>query len=192
MKTTNLIAAVAACLPCTFAVSNVHASDAINDEPNLYGFISSARFVESAPRDRFIISNESSAGWSIVAVAIDLSTSAGNLIFDTTAEGAGVEVFQPFRNDGGKANLEQEPQVSDGDQSINLRFSTFQAGEDFTFSIDIDDQLTSSDLGQIRVSNNEFIGTHLNLRIVNSEGSTHTLSGTFDDANRALLQNRAC
>ena len=53
-------------------------------------------FKESAPKDSFILNNESLCNFQDVLVKIDLSQSTGRLIFDTTASGAGVEVFQPF------------------------------------------------------------------------------------------------
>ena len=54
------------------------------------------KFTESAPKDRFVIENTSKCDLNNMTLEIDLSQSAGRLIFDTTATGAGVEVFQPF------------------------------------------------------------------------------------------------
>ena len=60
-------------------------------------------FVESAPKDRFVIENTGECEFENLVVEIDLSGSAGGLIFDTTATGAGVEVFQPFEVRGSVA-----------------------------------------------------------------------------------------
>ena len=53
-------------------------------------------FVESAPKDRFVIKNTGEYDFENLIVEIDLTSSVGRLIFDTTGNGAGVEVFQPF------------------------------------------------------------------------------------------------
>ena len=46
-------------------------------------------FVESAPKDRFVITNIGSCALDELMIDFDLSQSAGKLIFDTTATGAG-------------------------------------------------------------------------------------------------------
>jgi len=106
----------------------------------------------------------------------------GNLIFDITAEGAGVEGFQSFRNEDGEPCLQAEPTVLDGEQTINLTFSTFAPGQDYQFSIDLDDQLTQSELGQIRVSGSEITGATLTFDIVNGTGDSRKLTGVFDES----------
>ena len=63
------------------------------------------RFIESAPKDRFIINNTSECNLSEFTFSIDLSESVGKLIFDTTEAGAGVEVFQPFEIVSGNIEL---------------------------------------------------------------------------------------
>ena len=55
-----------------------------------------ARFIEGAPRDRFVIANKSTAA-VISGVSLDLAPSAGRLTFDTESGGSGVEVFQLYR-----------------------------------------------------------------------------------------------
>ena len=54
------------------------------------------RFVESAPKDRFIIENLGDCALTAAGLTLDMAGSAGGLIFDVTGSGAGVEVFQPF------------------------------------------------------------------------------------------------
>jgi len=68
------------------------------------------RFIESAPKDRFIIKNIGECNLSEFTFSIDLTESVGKLIFDTTEAGAGVEVFQPFEIVSG--NIELLPQVT--------------------------------------------------------------------------------
>ena len=129
----------------------VHAAPACEHDVSLV-------FRESAPRDLFEIRNDSSKGQGIHRLKLDLAGSAGRLVFDTVAGGTGVEVFQPFRAEAGEALLTESPTVQDGSDRLALAFDRFDAGQRFQFSIDVDDRLTASDLGQIRVSGREMEG----------------------------------
>lgn len=142
-----------------------------------------AQFVESAPRDRFIIENRSTLPADIAALTLDLGPSAGRLIFDTESGGDGVQVFQLYRTEQSDAVLAATPAVNDGDDRLSLAFATFRPGETYRFSIDVDDRLTNSDLGQIRVSGGEMQGAML--VAVTTTGETY--SAPFDTANRAQL-----
>ncbi len=142
-----------------------------------------ARFVESAPRDRFIIENRSTLPADIAALMLDLGPSVGRLIFDTESGGDGVEVFQLYRTEQSDAVLAAAPAVNDGDDRLSLAFETFAPGQTYRFSIDVDDRLTNSDLGQIRVSGGEMQGA--TLTAITTGGTTH--SAAFDAANRAQL-----
>lgn len=142
-----------------------------------------ARFIESAPRDRFVFENKSSVPAEIVSLNLNLQPSAGRLIFDTESGGTGVEVFQLFRGEDGDAELSAAPVVKDGDDRLALAFKSFGSGQTYRFSIDVDDQLTNSDLGQIRVSGGEMQGAQLTVTTV--EGSIY--SAVFDAGNRARL-----
>jgi len=142
-----------------------------------------ARFIESAPRDRFVFENKSSIATEIASLTLDMRPSAGRLIFDTESGGSGVEVFQLYRGEGGDAELAALPTVRDGDDMLALAFKSFSTGQTYRFSIDVDDQLTNSDLGQIRVSGGEMQGAQLTATTV--EGSSYT--GVFDAANRARM-----
>ena len=112
-------------------------------------------FAESAPRDRFEISNDSAPDQRIQRLTLDLSGSAGQLIFDTIEGDTGVEVFQPFRIEPGESKLKGSPVVQDGSDRLTLDFTRFEPGQRFRFSNDVDDQLPASNLGQIRVSGRE-------------------------------------
>jgi hypothetical protein len=142
-------------------------------------------FVESAPRDRFEIRNDSSTGQRIQQLTLDLSPSAGRLIFDTLEGGTGVEVFQPFRVETGEAKLRGSPVIQDGSERLTLNFTRFEPGERFVFSIDVDDQLTASDLGQIRVSGPEMEGALLSAVFGPSGGASTKLQARVDGNNRA-------
>lgn len=162
-------------------------------DSDICAFSSIARFIESAPRDRFSIQNTSAEGWLIHRIQLDLDDTEGKLIFDVTAEGAGVEVFQPFRDEAeGKANLLNAPRILDGDTKIDLNFENFTSGQQYQFSIDVDDQLAQSQLGQIRVSGSEMMGATMILDISGPDGAGHTVSGVFDNSNRATLLASTC
>ncbi len=142
-----------------------------------------ARFVEGAPRDRFVIENKSTASLEIASLELDLRPSLGRLIFDTENGGDGVEVFQLFRTETGDATLDAQPTIKDGDDRMALAFTSFGAGQRYQFSIDVDDRLKNSDLGQIRVSGGEMQGAELIAAATN--GSRYR--GVFDGNNRARL-----
>jgi len=142
-----------------------------------------ARFIEGAPRDRFIIENKSKAGMEIASLELNLQPSTGRLIFDTESGGSGVEVFQLYRGETSDAALAKAPNVRDGDDRLDLAFATFSAGQKYQFSIDIDDRLANSDLGQIRVSGGEMQGAEL--IAATKDGSAYR--GVFDASNRASL-----
>jgi hypothetical protein len=145
-------------------------------------------FTESAPRDRFEIRNDSSPGQRIQRLTLDLSPSAGRLIFDTTEGGTGVEVFQPFRTEPGEARLSRLPVVDDGSDRITLDFTRFEPGQRFRFSIDVDDRLTTSDLGQIRVSGREMEGALLTAEFGARGATGGAVQARVDGNNRARGQ----
>lgn len=136
----------------------------------------SLRFVESAPRDRF----ELTVGTQpLRAVEVDLRGSAGRLIFDTADGGTGVEVFQPLRDEGGT----QAGDVADGAEAIKVALRDSKAGSRAVFSIDVDDRLASSDLGQIRVTGGEMAGA-----VATFEAADGTfVKAVFDARNRAQV-----
>lgn len=134
----------------------------------------SLQFVESAPRDRF----ELVMGAQVLrAVTVDLRGSAGQLIFDTADGGAGVEVFQPLRDEGGT----QAADVSDGAEVIKVALRNARAGGRAAFSIDVDDRMTTSDLGQIRVTGGEIAGASATFETADGE----MLVAVFDENNSA-------
>ncbi len=153
------------------------------DPDNVCGVSVAVLFDEGAPRDRLTISNESEAGVEIAEVSFDLSSSVGQIIFDTVDGGSGVEVFQDFRVEDGAAKLANDPDADDGADSLDLSFSTFGSGESFTFSIDVDDQLVDSELGQIQVTGAEIEGA--TVTVVLADGVQFAGSFTSDSTARA-------
>ena len=136
----------------------------------------SLRFVESAPRDRFELVIGADA---LQAVSVDLRGSKGRLIFDTASGGTGVEVFQPLRDEGGVTAGD----VADGAEMLRVVLKDGQVGARAAFSIDVDDRLTGSDLGQIRVTGGEMAGATALFELADGE----TVKAVFDAENRAQV-----
>lgn len=135
-----------------------------------------ARFVEGAPVDRFVITNTGASDLDVTEISLDLAPSKGRLIFDTVGGGAGVEVFQPFRSDAGTLA------VADGAEMLSLPLAGLPSGAKVSFTIDVDDRLTASELGQIRVSGSEMQGAQMAFKVA---GKGYT--ATFDAQNVARI-----
>lgn len=145
-------------------------------------------FIESAPKDSFNITNDAACATGPLEVMIDLSTSAGKLIFDTTDAGAGVEVFQPFDLiAGGEFVLSASP-IADGDDKMQMTLSSMSPGAEVVFTIDVDDQLKDGALGQIRVVGAEIEGARATVVL----SPNKKLTGAFNQRGRAVLAYDAC
>jgi hypothetical protein len=152
----------------------------------------SAKFDEGAPRDYFHITNESTGAWAISALNLDLKPSAGQLIFDTEAGGKGVEVFQLFDVAPGSVKMKAAKIPEDGDTELQVSFNEFASGDTFSFSIDVDDQMADSELGQIRVSGSEMAGSVLQIQLVNAQGEQRTQQLRFNEANNSIIEVSGC
>ena len=62
-------------------------------------------------------------------LALDLKGSAGALVFDTTNQGAGVEVLPPFELVAGKTIVMGTSTVTDGDTRVTIDINGLNAGE---------------------------------------------------------------
>ncbi|MEM1298685.1 MAG: hypothetical protein AAGH68_05335 [Pseudomonadota bacterium] len=145
-------------------------------------------FLESAPKDRFVITNTSACPTGALEVTIDLGASAAGLIFDTTGAGAGVEVFQPFELVTGHAHVTAVSKVSDGDRLAVLEISDIPGKGEIAFTIDVDDTLPASANGQIMVSGGEIAGSRLQIR---STGGA-VVTAPFDGNGAAVARWEAC
>ena len=141
-------------------------------------------FIESAPKDRFVIENSGGCTLSEALVTIDLNDSAGGLIFDTTGEGAGVEVFQPFEIAEGQLELVSSGEVIDGDTALTVRIQSLQPGAQVGFTIDVDDTLVNSELGMIQVTGSEISGGAV---LISTTGQAD-VSAVFGENSRAATQ----
>lgn len=140
-------------------------------------------FVESAPKDSFIIKNIGECDLKDLSVEIDLSLSDGKLIFDTTASGAGVEVFQPFEIQEGKLRLAPNSSVGDGDKSVSVVVESLRPDSSVSFTIDVDDTLAKGELGQIRVTGSEIQGA----QVILGDEPSKQLVAAFNEQNTATL-----
>ena len=150
-----------------------------------------AQFIEGAPRDRFIIQNNSQGDLNIESLILSLKDTRGKLIFDTVDGGKGVEVFQQFRSEENweesLAKLAANPNLKDGADTLEINFAHFKPKQSYRFSLDVDDQLTNSELGQIRVSGSEMAGAGLNFVLRDQNGKRFTRTARFDNNSRARL-----
>lgn len=146
------------------------------------------RFIESAPKDRFVISNLGECNLSNFVLTIDLTESKGKLIFDTTETGAGVEVFQPFEVTEGNIELASTDFVNDGDTILSLQISELDGNTKSSFTIDLDDTLENSDLGMIRVTGSEIEGATVNITTTNEL----QLSSNFSNKSTTSITLDSC
>ncbi|WP_298840004.1 aggregation factor core [uncultured Roseobacter sp.] len=142
------------------------------------------RFVESAPKDRFIIENTGDCALTASGLTLDMTGSAGGLIFDVTGSGAGVEVFQPFDLVAGAASLDGVPQVRDGDRAISLSIRALAPGDQIAFTIDVDD---TAEARGIMVSGAEITGAAVRIT-----GESGTRSAEFDAGAAATVVAEPC
>lgn len=143
------------------------------------------KFVESAPKDWFAVTNTSDCNLSNIELTFDLTQSQGALIFDTTATGAGVEVYQPFSVRSGNLELVSGDNVADGDKTLTIMITDLKPAEVASFTIDVDDTLTKSELGNIRVSRSEIAGARVSLA---NSGTT----SVFDDSGATEMAVTQC
>lgn len=116
------------------------------------------RFDEGAPKDRFSFVNTGGCAIRNAILTLDLGGSAAGLIFDVTASGAGVEVFQPLEIVDGKSALSTIPRVRDGDNRLAFEVAELAPGAAIAFTIDVDDTIGAR---EITVSNSEILGARV-------------------------------
>ncbi|MEO0860532.1 MAG: aggregation factor core [Pseudomonadota bacterium] len=118
------------------------------------------RFVEGAPKDRFVIEAGVACGVGPAEIVIDMADTAGKLIFDVTAAGAGVQVFQPLEVVAGADRLRAAPVVRDGDRVVTLALAELGAAETMAFTVDVDDTVGGR---EITVEDSEILGATVSL-----------------------------
>ena len=121
-----------------------------------------ATFIAGAPKARFVLSSDSGiCADTPISVTVDLTGSAGKLIFDVSETGAGVEVFQPFELVAGGDRVTGASRVSDGDKRLTLALNGLPKGADVAFTIDVDDTIGAR---EITVTDAEIEGAVLRVR----------------------------
>jgi len=140
------------------------------------------RFSEGAPKDRFSLTNTADCALGPAQITVDLGTAPAGLIFDVSASGAGVEVFQPFEVVSGAQNLATLPKVTDGDTAVTLNLKGLAAGETVAFTIDIDD---TGGGREITVSGSEIAGASVRMTGAMQQG-------VFNSDARAVVPAAPC
>lgn len=109
------------------------------------------QFADGAPKDTLTLRNDGCA-LTDATLVIDLRGTAAGLIFDVTAAGAGVDVFQPIQTTKGKVVISP---VADGGQVLHLFIPSFASGETIRLTADLDDTAPGR---QITVTGAEMAG----------------------------------
>jgi hypothetical protein len=165
MKMPSLI--IAACLVASSSYADIH-----------------VQFLEGAPKDRFVVTNEGACQIEAIQVTIDLSGSGAGLIFDVSESGSGVEVFQPFEVSAGAEHLSNQPEIADGDQLVTLNIKDFGPSKSVAFTIDVDDTLGGR---EITVSDSEIQGVKVSAML-----GKQNFSGVLDDNSEVKLSVGDC
>jgi len=141
-------------------------------------------FQDGAPKDRFSITNDGTCALPPISVLIDLSSSPAGLIFDVTAQGGGVEVFQPLEITAGSEFIDAVSTVGDGDQTVQFDLRAFPVGSTVRFTADLDDTIGAT---EITVSGSEIAGARVFLGT-----EFDVIDSAFDDAGRAVIPLAPC
>ncbi|WP_171136535.1 aggregation factor core [Ruegeria sp. HKCCC1038] len=142
------------------------------------------RFLAGATKGRFVLTNVGTCELAASTLKIDLSLSAGRLIFDVTEKGVGVEVFQPLEFvEGAEARL-QFPSVEDAQSTIELEIASLAAGDRLAFTIDVDDIIGQR---EITVTGSEIEGA-----TVSYPDADETSTGTFSSEALVNVTTRDC
>ena len=149
---------------------------------NAYAGHLTVLFEEDAPKDRFIVRNDSTCLISDVSLKIDLAGSKAGLYFDTTASGAGVEVYQPFEVQSGGELLSEIPTIKDGDKVMELKFPELAPESRLVVTIDVDDSLSTTSTPTM-ISGSEIE----NATIRASFNSSNNENGNFVQSGYALI-----
>lgn len=142
------------------------------------------RFSEGAPKDRFTLTNTGDCALPRGTLTVDLGSAPAGLIFDVTATGAGVQVFQPFVVVAGADALNRLPQVKDGDSAITLEMNSLAAGQSIDFTIDVDD---TAGARETTVNGSEIAGATIRATLDGVQSS-----GTFDTSATAIAKMALC
>lgn len=145
-------------------------------------------FIEGAPKDQFLFKNKGQCILNDLVLSIDLSNSSGKLIFDTAETGTGVEVFQPFEVIKGDLKLISSAENLDGSDALTLNILSLEPNKVAGFTIDVDDTLLNSKLGNIRVADTEIKNGLVSLKLPNEKAA----SAVFGNTSKATIPLPPC
>lgn len=148
-------------------------------------------FQEGAPKDRFEIRNTGGCPLGPMKLTLDLTESSGGLIFDTAAQGPGVQVYQPLEIVQGAELLRELPAVQDGGRTIALIMRDLLPREAVAFTIDVDDTLPLSPLGQTQIAGSEIKGAAIAIEF-DGGATLPPLKAQFDRDAVAVLPVSNC
>ena len=134
------------------------------------------KFIEGAPKDRFVFINAGACPIIDASILLDLSPAPSGLIFDTEDKGPGIEVFQPLEMIKGADTLNSTPTVKD--------VVMLEPGKTIAFTIDVDD--TTSKRG-ITVTGSEIAGAQVTLK-----KSQSSASSKFSKLAQAIIELNDC
>lgn len=149
------------------------------------------QFIDSGP-DVFIIDNKSREDWTLLSLEFRSANSTGRVVFDTDFGGQGSSEPYQFEAVAGDVGLMKEPVVADGAESLDLHFSNFSAGRQFMFTIDLDDRLESSPMGQAHVTGEEIAGAEVSGLFTHPRIGEGRAKGTFGTDGKAHLRGATC
>lgn len=142
------------------------------------------RFIEGAPKDRFEFVNRAPCALTATDITLDLAPAPAGLLFDTTAQGAGVEVFQPFELVDGASALSGHTRVTDGDRQVTLQVRRLEPGARIAFTVDVDDTLGPRG---ITVAGSEIAGALVRVRAAGG-----VRQAAFNAAGEAVVSGTVC
>ena len=148
----------------------------------------SATFVEGAPKDRFVLKNETGCELRDGSITLDLRPTTAGLLFDTVPAGAGENVAQPFeiaRAEGVNATVSN---VRDGATVARLQFSRFASGGEIEVTVDVDDSVRSGPRGVQMIDASEIVGA----RVIVAHRSGVLGQANFDRQGQSRFELAGC
>ena len=142
-----------------------------------------ARFPNS-----FVIENLSASGWALRTLTIDLSSSFGDAVFNSTPgliSATSPNAFYKVKADDPVAGLTTPVALSENNRILKLSFEQFTPKRKVVFTIDLDDTSLISSRGQRRVTFGELAGAKISARMKGPSKYPAYLEATFNQTGLA-------
>lgn len=127
------------------------------------------RFEEAAPKDRFVVTNNTGCSFDRSVLVIALAHSPRGLLFDTVRGGAGENVAQPLEIAAAENVDAVTAPVADGARSAKVALNSFQREGRLVITVDVDDSERSGPMGVQMISNSEMAGARVRLMLESGE-----------------------